>query len=310
MNNSGRSTSDNSDNYGKKILIVDDEDAFRYFAKEILTEHGYICFCTENVRKSRILLEEQVFDLVISDIRMPDEDGFDLCRYIKSRHLDIAIMLITAVGDLEMARQAIPFDVYGYLIKPVLANQLKISDANAMRRRQLEAQEIKMRDRLEKMVDEKTAHLAKINRELEIRENELHELNTALKVLLRKVQEEKENMEESVLLNVNRSILPHLECLRRGNLNRDQKNSLEIALKNIYEIISPFNKNISASIYSLSPAEIQIANLIKQGMSTKDIASTLNLSANTVMKHRANIRDKLNIRKQKNNLFTLLSALT
>ena len=79
--------------------------------------------------------------------------------------------------------------------------------------------------------------------------------------------------------------------------------------KNIREIISPFIKNISSPAFNLTQTEIQVANLVKQGMSTKEIASAMNLSTNTIMTHRAHIREKLNLVSKKGNLYSRLSDL-
>lgn len=140
-----------------KILIVDDEEPMLGLLHEILSENGYSCNTANCVQEAKKSLERQAFDLVLSDIRMPGESGLDLCRYIKFTHPDVAVMLVTAVDDMETAGEAIALDIYGYILKPITISQLLISVANAFRRHELERLEKGMRGRLEEMVCEKTA---------------------------------------------------------------------------------------------------------------------------------------------------------
>lgn len=282
----------NEKNKGR-ILIVDDEEAFLYFAKEILSEKGYNCCCAENSREAKLYIEKQIFDLTISDIRMPGESGLDLCKYIKSRHPDVPIVLVTAIDSLETAQEAIDFDLYGYIIKPVTVNQLTISVANAMRRKQLETRQRETRKELEKMVRAKTAHL--------------EELNTTLKVLLDQRESEKKRLEESFSERINSTILPHLDRIRRTGLSALQKEYIDFLESYLREAIKPYCHQISLKMFNLSPSEVLVVNHIKQGHSNKEIASMLNLSIRTVEFHRDNIRKKLGIKNRNINLHTYLS---
>jgi DNA-binding CsgD family transcriptional regulator len=97
--------------------------------------------------------------------------------------------------------------------------------------------------------------------------------------------------------------------LRKSNTSPSQENIIKSIENNLRQINSPFAHRI-LSIYSkLTPAEIQVANLIKNGHSSKEIASLLNLSAKTVYTHRRNIRKKSGITNQKINLQTILQQV-
>jgi PAS domain S-box-containing protein len=157
-------------------------------------------------------------------------------------------------------------------------------------------------DELEQRVQERTA-------QLQIKTKNLEEVNTALNVLLKKREEDKTQLEEKVLLNVKELVLPFLEKLKNCGLNSTQKTYQEIITANINDIVSPFVRTVSTKFLNLTPAEIQIANLVKQGLTTKEMARLLNLSARTIESHRDNIRNKLGIKNKKANLRSHLLSL-
>ena len=151
------------------------------------------------------------------------------------------------------------------------------------------------RDQLERKVIERT-------NELEIKTKRLEEVNTALKVLLTKRQEDKKELEENVLANVKGLVLPYIQKMYKARLNEQQKTFLQIIETNIEEVISPFYKKLSLKNYNLTPAELKISNLIKNGSTTKQIAKILNISSKTVDTHRKHIRRKIGIENKKINL--------
>jgi PAS domain S-box-containing protein len=159
-----------------------------------------------------------------------------------------------------------------------------------------------VREELEYRVKQRT-------RELEEKAQNLEEVNTALKVLLKRLDEDKKVLEEKVLFNVRQFIEPTLEKLKNSRFTERQKNLLDILESNLNEIISPFAHRLSNSFVKLTPTEIQVANFIRQGKSTKEIADMMNLSPKTVEFHRDNIRTKIGIKNKKINLRTHLMSI-
>ena len=145
--------------------------------------------------------------------------------------------------------------------------------------------------------------------ELELQRQELEETNTALRVLLRAREEDKLEFEENVLANVKELVLPYIDNLKQAGLNSRQKAYLEIVESNLNDIISPFLRQLSSKYLNLTPREIQVANLVKEGGSTKDIAEILGISTNAVDLHRKNVRKKLGLKSKKANLRTHLLSL-
>ena len=134
-------------------------------------------------------------------------------------------------------------------------------------------------------------------------------MNAALKVLLKKREDDKVVLENNMLSNVEQLIEPYLLNLKHTNLSDRQANFLEIIETNLAEILSPFTLYFSALKYKLTPKEIQIANLIKQGKTNKEIAEIMGLSVRTIEFHRTKIRNKFGLKNGKDNLQAHLIAL-
>ena len=145
--------------------------------------------------------------------------------------------------------------------------------------------------------------------ELEMQAANLEEANAALKVLLKRRDEDKKELEEKVLFNIGELVEPYLAKLKNSELDGRQKAFLNILESNLNDIISPFSRNLYFSYLNLTPSEMKIAGLIRQGKTTKEMASLLNLSGRTVETHRKNIRKKLGLRDRKANLRTKLLSL-
>jgi len=151
--------------------------------------------------------------------------------------------------------------------------------------------------------------LKKREQELEEKSNNLEEVNTALRVLLKKREEDKARLEEKVLLNMRELASPYLEKLKKTALDARQTSFLEILESNLNDVISPFTHRLASTYLNLTPTEIQVANLIKQGKTSKEIAELWNLSSRTVEFHRDNIRKKLQLKNKKTNLRSYLLSL-
>jgi DNA-binding CsgD family transcriptional regulator/putative methionine-R-sulfoxide reductase with GAF domain len=151
--------------------------------------------------------------------------------------------------------------------------------------------------------------LRKNEAELRIKTSSLKKTNTALKVLLKKREEDKEEIEEKIMFNIKELVLPYLEKLKKSNLDLKHTIYLNILETNLNSIVSPFAHKLSSKLLSLTPTEIQVANLLKYGSSTKEVADVLNLSSQTIEFHRKNIRKKLGIQNKKTNLRTYLTSL-
>jgi PAS domain S-box-containing protein len=152
--------------------------------------------------------------------------------------------------------------------------------------------------------------LRKRDQELQIKTQNLEEANIALNVLLQKRDEDKTDFEERVLANIKELVFPYLEKLKQTSMGARQKGIVEILESNLGNVISPFLHRLSTQFYGFTPNEIKVANLVKEGKTTKEITSMLNSSTSAIDFHRHNIRQKLGLKNKKINLQSYLKTLS
>jgi PAS domain S-box-containing protein len=146
-------------------------------------------------------------------------------------------------------------------------------------------------------------------KELEAKTINLEDANTALKVLLDKRDEDRKELEEKVKSNMKWIVLPYLEKMKKSGLNQNQQAYASILESLLSDIISPFTYKLSTQQLNLTPTEIQVAHLVKDGKTTKEVAELLNSSMKAVEFHRQNIRKKLGLQNKKINLRSYLLSL-
>ncbi|MBM4311927.1 MAG: PAS domain S-box protein [Deltaproteobacteria bacterium] len=183
-------------------------------------------------------------------------------------------------------------------------------------RKQAEENLRALNQELEKRVEERTAALKATNEQLRERERELEaqaksleDLNAALRVLLHKGEQDKKELEERTVLNVQELVLPYLDRLLQHAGDYTQRETLKVIRSNLADIVAPFGRALSLGRSRLTHKELQIANLIQQGMTSKEIACLLHVSERTITTHRDNIRKKIGLKSQKANLRTYLLSM-
>jgi len=146
--------------------------------------------------------------------------------------------------------------------------------------------------------------------ELEAQSASLAEVNAALRVLLKQRDNDRRELEENLLVNINDLVRPHLAKLMVKNLGQKEKGLLRVIESNLEDIVSPLTRKLTVELARLSPAETQVANLIRQGKTTKEIAELMGLATSTIDFHRHNIRSKLGLKHKGINLATYLTSIT
>ena len=144
---------------------------------------------------------------------------------------------------------------------------------------------------------------------LQNKEVDLEESKSALRAVLKLGEEERARLERKIEAKAKGLILPFLESLRKSLMDADQITYIDVIESNLKEIISEFSDPLRSSECGLTPREIQIAAMITEGKTTKEIAQCLLVSPACIDFHRNNIRAKLGLKNRKVNLRSFLLSL-
>ena len=159
-------------------------------------------------------------------------------------------------------------------------------------------------------LEEANAALLRRENELNLQAHKLEEANVALRALLRQHDQDRQEIEEKVLSQVKELILPYIRRLKSGKMDPRHKTLIEITESNLEDIVSPFAHKLSSRFLNLTPTEIRVAGLIRDGRTSKEIAEILCVAPRTVDFHRENIRRKLGLKSKKANLRSHLLSLS
>ena len=283
-----------------RILILEDVPTDAELVQFELTEAGttFVPLCVADRASYLKALDEFSPDIILSDYSLPSFDGISALKIAVSRCPDVPFIFVSGALGEETAIELLKQGATDYVLKSRLSRL-----APAVTRALQEVEERRVRKAAEEA-------LKKREQALELKTRGLEEANTALKVLLQRREEDKADLEEQVLANVRKLILPYLENLKHLKLNENQLAQVEMVEQNIREIVSPFLRNLTSTYLELTPREIQIANLVKEGKTTKEMTDILNISATAVDFHRKNLRSKFGIKNKKTNLMAFLSSLS
>jgi DNA-binding CsgD family transcriptional regulator len=152
--------------------------------------------------------------------------------------------------------------------------------------------------------------LRKSREALEEQKQSLEEANIALKVLLKQREDDRLELENKVLTNVKELVLPYVEKLKNSRLRPKDKTLAEIIETHLNDIISPLLQKFTHAKILLTPQEMQVAALVKDGKTSKEIADILNVSEATVNFHRKNLREKFGLKGKQANLRSYLMSIS
>ena len=278
-------------NERKNILVVDDDTTVLDFLSVLIKEYGYNAVICSRPEDAMAMITTNNINTVLTDIKMPRISGIQLLREFRRFDPEIPVILITAYADMNYVVSSLKEGAFDFIFKPfnpeILMNSLKKA-VEFHRLRQIEKNYTKS---LEETLKKRT--------------QEITQKNIALGEILGRLEIEKKQVQDNIIANVENLLLPVIQKLK---IEGDSQKYLDLLKKNIEELTSPFGLKLTGKKYKLSPREIEICNMIKSGLASKEISKLLNISLRTIEKHRDNIRNKLGITKNDANLSSFLKA--
>ena len=133
----------------QKILVVDDEKSMCDFLGIMLQKEGYEVMSTTSGKKALELLDNNFYSMVLTDVRMPGADGFEVLRKSKEVSPDTVVIMITAYGSPEGAVTAIKEGAYDYITKPFRVEEVKLTIKKSLERSNLIRENIRLRQAVE-----------------------------------------------------------------------------------------------------------------------------------------------------------------
>jgi putative nucleotidyltransferase with HDIG domain len=149
-----------------RLLIVDDDESVRRIVAEILSEDGYVSKIAASVDEACGFLQEETFELVITDIKMPQTDGLSFLKILREQYPQTSVIMMTGYGQIESAIEALKMGASDYLTKPIRVNNLCASVLRALENRYLNLENEEYQRSLEGTVAHKTIELERAYAEI------------------------------------------------------------------------------------------------------------------------------------------------
>lgn len=289
------------------VLYVEDDADLRGEMAIFLGRLVGTLFSAENGEQGLAVFREQRPQLVVTDLLMPGISGLEMAREIRRLDSRIPIVVTTAFEQTNYLLQAIEIGIDKYVTKPIAVERLVAALLWG-------AHQVCAEEQLELQYQRETALLRqaqeRLTAEVAERTAAIGQANSTLRKMLKSMEQVQGEFEEKVAANIFELVEPYLHKLKKSGLDGEQTEYVESLETNLQGIVSPLVRTAAAINLCFTPAELRIANLVKQGRSTKEISELLNLSPRTVEKNRQKIRKKIGITNQKSNLTSVLSAST
>ena len=271
-------------------LIVDDDPEICNILQQMISSLGIRAESVSNPLQVINLVKSSFYNVILLDIVMPEMSGLDLFPEIVENSPDTKIIIITAFGDNNSAIRALRLGAFDFLVKPFDYKLLSYSI-----RRALETQKAELAYRAEK------TKLLDANWQL-------METNKALSILARNIERTQKDTEVKMENKIRAAVLPIIERLQQS---KEVSQTYQRDLKLLKDLVTDLTSNTAVKqeiSTTLTPTELRIALLIRNGLTTDEIAKHMYISSETVKSHRKNIRKKLGLNKSNYNLCVYLQA--
>ncbi len=305
------------------ILIVEDDAILAMNLRRMIALMGYtVAGSVATGEKALALLAKNSVDLVLMDIELAGTmDGITTAETIYST-LDIPIVFLTGFSQDPYLKQAKIAAPYGYLVKPVPERELAATLEMALHRHKLDRELVIRNQQLVLLQQELSGEIAQrkqAEEELQKSHNELEQkvlertadlekTNATLAMMLDYARKTETDIQERVVSNLRANILGIVDVLKKQQLAKSTQDLVELLETTTLNLAHPIARNLESQLLKLTAREIQLANFIRLGKSTKELVELLNISKKTVGTHRDNLRKKLGLNNKKINLRTFLNS--
>ena len=194
----------------------------------------------------------------------------------------------------------------GHLVWVSVSGQYRLDEKGNILGGEGLARDITEQVAMEEKLRQQTEDHRQALKEIENQKEEIAEANTALRVLLKEQNRDREELKQQISLQIQKQVFPYLKMLHKTVLTEQQKECLEIIRTNLENLTGSLVQHLQNPILNLTPREILIADLIYQGKTTREMARLLGLSPRTVESYRNSLRKKLGLTQKKISLKSYL----
>ncbi len=257
------------------VLVVEDEEEMRSLYAEVLELEGLDVFTARDGEQAIEVALEQFPDCIMLDVSLPDISGFEVIEEVHNTE-EIPVLFVTGLTDPEVIDRAFEAGGMDYVTKPVKRKELLARIRHIVELKRYETE-------LEQRVEKRTQEIEKKNQALE-------EMIDRLEKRVQKTHDKLYRKFDKHVISVLNRMLPRLDS--------KQVDRVETIKQKINQILKQEGNlsGASGAFNKLTNRELEIADYVRDGFSSKEIARLIGRSTNTVKNHRASIRDKLGLK--------------
>ena len=283
-----------------RITVLDDDQLICESLTEIIESWGLSVDGFTRAEPAIEHIKRNKVDIILLDVFVSDVCGLDLIPQFDN---DMKIIVITGFADKDMAIRALKLGAFDLLEKPFQNELLYHSILRALTALENERASRKLITDLEKSRSE----LLTQHQRLENLNAQLLDTNRALSIFAQNIEREREEIEKRIALKLRNLIIPMVMRLRNDKALHKYEAQLDMLTRQIEDLTSGFAMDSRVAM-TLSFTEMRIASLVKNGITTEEIARQLHIAESTVRTHRKNIRKKLKINNAQFSLRNFLNS--